>query len=182
VYHLQELRKGLDIVEDGGFEAAFSFLSAQLYEIADRADHSTHSSSRTPGAAAAATQNTGLDGEEEEEFLSADEDEDEERRQGATATAGATAAVGASGVGAPFGALLGAVGAVGVALNPGKVLTDAVKQVLTSVNSQARAEALGLPWGLSSWELIEELVGGSVLGRPELVLQSTGDIQHGELG
>ena len=179
-------------MEDGGFEAAFSFLAAHLYELADRtASHNTSNSNSSRSAAAAG----GGGGEEEEEELSSldssDDDDDDQNGAGAAATAATAAAAASKGGGggasnAGFGKLFGApqatagTGNVGNLLNPGKVLTDAVKQMVAAVNNQSKAEALGLPWGLTSWELMEELMRGSVLGDPDLVLRSAQDIQHGK--
>ena len=179
----------MDIVEDGGFEAAIHFLAAESYELAETAACSYNTSNSSQSAAAAA----GIAYlEEEEEYSSLDSSDDYNNDQDGTAELAAAAAAvshpggggGVSGNGSevPFeaGTVVAATTTanVGVSLNPNKVATDAV--VVVNSN-QSKSEAVNSrPWGLTSWELMEDLVRESALGDPELVLRSTQDIQHGE--
>lgn len=192
------MRQALHIVEDGGHEAATSYLGRKIYELQQRCVHTLDSkqqgsaggsSSRAgvsagsrPGAIPAVVMAGGNNssGSVEEDL---DEDAEDEEQYAGSISSGLTypSTPGSASTAAAGGAGWGTSAPLVQFATPSRPSNPRVAAggVLPPVASPAGA-VVEVPWGLSSWQLMQGLLERTQLGQPAAVLRSLDPIKPGE--
>jgi hypothetical protein len=188
----QEMRQALHIVEDGGHEAATSYLGRKIYELQQRCLHTpggnqqgsaSGASGSRAGAPTVAMAGVSNRRGSSEEDLSEDA-EDEEQFAASTITSltypstpgsASTAAAGGTG----WGTSAPLVQFATPSRTP-KPRGPAAGGLLPALATPAAAAVVEVPWALSSWQLVRGLLERTQLGQPTAVLRSLDPIQQGE--
>lgn len=194
------MRQALHIVEDGGHEAATSYLGRKIYELQQRCVHTIDSkqqgsaggSSRagmvgvSPGSRQGASPavvmagGNNSSGSVDEDL---DEDAEDEEQYAGSISSGLTypSTPGSASTAAAGGAGWGTSAPLVQFATPSRPSNPRVAAggVLPPVASPAGA-VVEVAWGLSSWQLMQGLLERTQLGQPDNVLKSLDPIKQGE--